>query len=70
MAEPTEGRRGDTEEGAKPLALVSGIAIEGKAQAAYRAYVDHVRACEDCPASTFQCGAAADLWHVYREVRG
>jgi len=52
------------------LAVVSGNAIEGKAQAAYRVYLDHMKECEDCPERTFQCDAAAELWRDYREVRG
>ena len=47
-----------------------GIAAEGKAQSAYRAYLDHMRDCEECPQSLFQCETAASLWGLYREARG
>ncbi|WP_335982464.1 hypothetical protein [Streptomyces sp. CA2R106] len=66
MAERTE-RNARNEP--KPLAVVSGIAAEGRAQSAYRAYVDHMRDCEECPQSLFQCGGAADLWKLYLEAR-
>jgi hypothetical protein len=70
MAERTDGHWLDTGDGPRPLRVVSGAALEGRAQAAYRAYVDHAQGCDECPKSSFQCDEAAALWQVYREVRG
>lgn len=70
MSERTDGHWLDTDDGPKPIALVSGIAMESKAQTAYRAYLDHMQDCEDCPRCAFQCDAAAALWQDYRENRG
>ena len=70
MVERTDGRGRDTGDGPKPITVVSGIIREGKAQAAYRVYLDHARDCEDCPRSPFQCEQAAALWQAYLEVRG
>ncbi|MFJ5607956.1 hypothetical protein ACIQCJ_00905 [Streptomyces sp. NPDC093221] len=69
MAERTGGDWLDTGDGPKPLAVASGIALEGRELVAYRAYVDHARECADCPQSAFQCGVAAALWRAYRKVR-
>lgn len=69
MGERTDGWWLDTGDGPKPLAMVSGVAFEGRELAAYRAYVDHGRECEECPQAAFQCDTAAALWRAYREVR-
>ena len=70
MTERTDGHWRDTGDGPKPIAVASGIAIEGKAQTAYRAYLDHMGTCQDCPQCAFQCDVAAALWREYRESRG
>jgi hypothetical protein len=70
VSERTDGHWLETGDGPKPLVVVSGNALVGKAHTAYRAYLDHMRECPDCPDSSFQCDAAADLWRAYREARG
>jgi hypothetical protein len=70
VAEHTEGPWLDTDDGPQPLAVAFGVAFEGRAQAAYRAYVNHPRDCEACQRAAFQCEEAADLWQAYREARG
>ena len=70
MAERTYGPWLDTGDGPQPLVVASGMAIEGKAQTAYRTYLDHMKDCPDCPQAAFQCDVAATLWQAYREIRG
>lgn len=70
MAERTDGPPPGTDHETRPLAVVAGNALEGKANLAYRAYLDHMGACPACPRSAFQCATAADLWRAYREIRG
>ncbi|WP_160145058.1 hypothetical protein [Actinacidiphila yanglinensis] len=48
---------------------MSGIAAEGRAQTAYRVYLNHMRDCEECSQSLFQCQEAADRWKLYLEAR-
>ncbi|SEG64364.1 hypothetical protein SAMN05216223_107253 [Actinacidiphila yanglinensis] len=59
----------DARDEPKPLAVVSGIAAEGRAQTAYRVYLNHMRDCEECSQSLFQCQEAADRWKLYLEAR-
>jgi hypothetical protein len=40
MADSTDGHSLNTGDGPKPLAAVYGVALEGKAQAAYRLYLE------------------------------
>jgi hypothetical protein len=57
-------------QGRTPLAVVSGNALESKAQLAYRAYIEHRPACVDCQeGDAFHCPAASRLWDAYKEAR-
>lgn len=70
MAEHTGGHHLDTGDGPQPLTLAAGNAYEGVAQAAYRAYIEHRPACDDCrEGSAFQCADAAELWNAYKALR-
>lgn len=70
MSERTGGHYLDTGAGPKPLAVVSGNALESKAQMAYRAYIEHRPGCSQCLAGdTLQCAVADSLWDAYREAR-
>lgn len=69
MNERTDGKQPSTEQGPKPIALASGIAMENQGQAAYRAYLDHRPTCQQCQNSLFICAAAKELWETYREAR-
>jgi hypothetical protein len=70
MDQTTGGRWLDTGDGPMPFTgLMLGNALEGAAQTAYRAYLDHRKACELCPQSTDACDAAVSLWETYMAMR-
>jgi hypothetical protein len=56
-------------DGRQPLAVAAGRALEGAAQTAYRAYLDHCPGCQQCAQSTLQCKTAEELWEAYRTAR-
>lgn len=70
MAESTGGHYLDTGDGPQPITATAGRALEGAAQAAYRAYLDHRPGCPQCSVSLFICADAEALWEAYKEVRG
>ncbi|MFF7763128.1 hypothetical protein [Streptomyces griseorubiginosus] len=39
-----------------------------RTQTAYRAYIDHGRACQTCAVDSENCAEAGDLWGAYREA--
>lgn len=47
-----------------------GRAVETPVQAAWRAYMDHTRDCEECGRRLYNCPDGKQLWEAYREVRG
>jgi hypothetical protein len=70
MTEHTGGHYYDGGDGPQPLAMAAGRALEGAAQTAYRAYLDHRPGCQQCAQSTLQCKTAEKLWEAYRTARG
>lgn len=70
MAEPTGGHYLDTGDGPQPITATAGRALEGAAQTAYRAYLDHRPGCAQCSVSLFICPEAEELWEAYKAVRG
>jgi len=44
-------------------------AAAGRAQSAYRAYLDHAQDCEGCRPKGARCYAAQELWAAYRNAR-
>lgn len=56
----------DSGSGPMPIAAVSGRALQGAVQTAYRAYLDHRPGCVQCRTSPFICSTAADLWDAFR----
>lgn len=69
MAESTGGHYLDTGDGPQPITATAGRALEGAAQTAYRAYLDHRPDCPQCQVSLFICADAEALWKVYKEAR-
>jgi hypothetical protein len=45
-------------------------AAAGRAQTAYRAYLDHAQDCPGCRPRGARCDAAQNLWTAYRGARG
>jgi hypothetical protein len=69
MSETTGGHYLDTGDGPQPITAGLGRALEGAAQTAYRAYLDHRPGCQQCAQSTLQCAQAEELWEAYRTAR-
>jgi hypothetical protein len=69
MSHDTGGHYLDTGNGLAPIGHLIGNALEGAAQTAYRAYLDHWPTCAQCQQTTFLCDAATELWETYMAMR-
>jgi hypothetical protein len=69
MGDSTGGHYRDTGNGPKPIGHLVGNALEGAAQTAYRAYLNHRPDCPQCQQTTFICDAATALWETYMDAR-
>ena len=68
MAETTGAHHFDVGDGPQRVSVITGYALEGAAQTAYRAYLDHRPDCAQCQTSLFICEDAKVLWQAYKDA--
>lgn len=66
MQQSTGGHWLDTGEGPVSVDPPAGRAEETPERSAWRTYLEHMQACEECPKGTFHCEQATELWRAYR----
>ncbi len=63
-------RRAETASSAGAMVPTLASAARGRAQTAYRVFLNHPQNCADCAAQRGRCEAAQQLWDTYRQDRG